>query len=152
MTEDIRWQQSFSNFRNALDKLVVAVEILKEDVSLDEDEDAEAQAAVDEILKDGLIHRFEYTCRLAWTVMKDYATQDENTTIEGPGDAIREAFKLRLISEVNEWMEMLESYKLSTQAYDDAAVNLLYKKISKAYCDALVEFEGTMEGLVDRGN
>lgn len=63
--KDIRWIQRFSNFRKALVKLNQAVGIISNQ--------AESVKEVDELLKEGLIQRFEYTHELAWKVMKDYA-------------------------------------------------------------------------------
>ena len=63
--QTIRWQQRFNNYRKALVKLAQAVELLSGQVNREE--------AVDELLQEGLIQRFEYTHELAWKVMKDYA-------------------------------------------------------------------------------
>ena len=63
--QTIRWQQRFNNYRKALAKLTQAVELLSSQINHEE--------AVDELLQEGLIQRFEYTHELAWKVMKDYA-------------------------------------------------------------------------------
>lgn len=56
---DIRWEQRFSNYKKALDKL-------KEAVANSRIRD------LTDLEKEGLIQRFEYTHELAWNVMKDY--------------------------------------------------------------------------------
>ena len=65
VSQTIRWQQRFNNYRKALAKLNQAVELLSKQI--------EREEAVDELLQEGLIQRFEYTHELAWKVMKDYA-------------------------------------------------------------------------------
>ena len=60
--QTIRWQQRFNNYRKALVKLTQAVELLSGQFDREE--------AVDELLQEGLIQRFEYTHELAWKVMK----------------------------------------------------------------------------------
>ena len=55
--QTIRWQQRFSNYRKALAKLTQAVELLSKQI--------EREEAVDELLQEGLIQRFEYTHELA---------------------------------------------------------------------------------------
>lgn len=71
--KDIRWIQRFRNFRSALHRLGKAVEIVTEQINEDEE--------VDDLLKEGLIQRFEYTHELAWKVMKDYAEYQGYTDI-----------------------------------------------------------------------
>ena len=76
MTEnkDIRWMQRFDNYRKALRLLGQAVEIVSQRVNEDE--------AVEDLLKEGLIQRFEYTHELAWKVMKRWmeSIADRNLT------------------------------------------------------------------------
>ena len=88
MTEnkDIRWMQRFDNYRKALRLLGQAVEIVSQRVNEDE--------AVEDLLKEGLIQRFEYTHELAWKVMKDYAEYQGYTDIRGSRDAFRKAFEM----------------------------------------------------------
>lgn len=63
--KDIRWIQRFNNYRRALAKLSTAVKTMTSESDFSSD--------IDELLKEGLIRRFEYTHELAWKVMKDYA-------------------------------------------------------------------------------
>ena len=65
--KDIRWIQRFDNYRKALRRLKQAVKILSGKPGVDGEDE------VDDLLKEGLIQRFEYTHELAWKVMKDYA-------------------------------------------------------------------------------
>ena len=81
--QTIRWQQRFNNYCKALAKLIQAVELLSEQIKREE--------AVDELLQEGLIQRFEYTHELAWKVMKDYAEYQGYTDVRGSRDAIRKA-------------------------------------------------------------
>ena len=67
MSDDIRWEQRFNNYRKALGRLSQAVDIVQRQMEWDED--------VDDLIKEGLIQRFEYTHELAWKVMKDYAAR-----------------------------------------------------------------------------
>jgi hypothetical protein len=69
MTEkDIRWEQRFSNFLKAFDKLNEAVS----KISIDKEGNIDNDNFLDDIIKEGLIQRFEYTHELAWNVMKDF--------------------------------------------------------------------------------
>ena len=97
--EDIRWEQRFSNFNKAVLKLEESVNYIKHNYLNDQDEldDENLENVVEELIKEGLIQRFEYTHELAWNVMKDYAFFQGNSTIGGSRDATREAFKLQII-------------------------------------------------------
>lgn len=87
MSEDIRWQQRFANFRKALGKLTKAVEMGEKELRKPENEGLGHD--LKEVLKEGLIQRFECTHELAWNVMRDYAIYQGNNSIKGSRDATR---------------------------------------------------------------
>ena len=109
--EDIRWEQRFSNFNKALLKLEESVNYINHNFLDKEDELDEEDFGyiVDELIKEGLIQRFEYTHELAWNVMKDYFAYQGNPNITGSRDAIRESFNKSLIIDGEGWMEMITS-------------------------------------------
>lgn len=110
MEQDIRWHQRFANFTKALHKLTQAVEYINRSDEHTDDTDS----VLDEIVKEGLIQRFEYTHELAWNVMKDYAAYQGNSTVGGSRDATREAFQLHLISDGQVWMDMIGSRNITS--------------------------------------
>ena len=83
MEKDIRWEQRFSNFVKALDKLQQSVEFIEHTIINNDDDESvnleELGFVLNEMIKEGLIQRFEYTHELAWNVMKDYAEYQGNT-------------------------------------------------------------------------
>ena len=147
MEQDIRWEQRFSNFVKALHKLTQAVEYIKQNV-IDEVEpidESDLGDVLDEIVKEGLIQRFEYTHELAWNVMKDYAAYQGNTNIGGSRDATREAFQLQLISDGNVWMKMIGSRNKTSHTYNEEIAAEIYYNILNDYYPALIEFQKNME-------
>ena len=72
---DIRWKQRLENYSKALERLNEAARIIDRNLDIGND--------VNDLLKEGLIQRFEYTHELAWNVMKDYAEYQGNTEIRG---------------------------------------------------------------------
>ena len=66
-TDDIRWQQRFSNYRRALARLEEAVAL-------------QATRPLSNLEQQGLIQAFEFTHELAWNVMKDYFLYQGNAT------------------------------------------------------------------------
>ena len=146
MEENIRWEQRFSNYVKALEKLAQAVNYVKkslshEDESLGEDSDH----VLDEIVKEGLIQRFEYTHELAWNVMKDYGSYQGNSTIGGSRDATREAFQLQLISDGKVWMDMIGSRNKTSHTYNEETADEIYNKIFNEYYPAFLEFQKNMQ-------
>ena len=100
---------------------------------------------LDEIIKEGLIQRFEYTHELAWNVMKDYAIYQGNTSVGGSRDATREAFQLQLVSDGKVWMEMIGSRNKTSHTYNEETADEIYSQILNAYFPAFLEFQKNME-------
>ena len=92
---DIRWEQRFSNFEKAFDTLNQFVNYFQTISSVESKtlHNKDLSFEVTELIREGLIQRFEYTHELAWNVMKDYAEYQGNYNIGGSRDATREAFK-----------------------------------------------------------
>jgi nucleotidyltransferase substrate binding protein (TIGR01987 family) len=139
MQQDIRWEQRFVNFQKALSKLSEAVDYIREHRS-DEVEDV-----LDDIVREGLIQRFEYTHELAWNVMKDYAAYQGNTQVGGSRDATREAFQLKLVADGKVWMDMIGSRNKTSHTYNEEAAEEIFTKIMEAYHPAFLAFQQAME-------
>ena len=143
--QDIRWEQRFSNYNKALLKLEEAVILFKkkyfEGGELNEDlVDNET-----ELLKEGLIQRFEYTHELAWNVMKDYAFYQGNADVGGSRDATREAFTLNIIENAHVWMEMIKKRNITSHTYNEKVAEEIFDVIVSDFFPAFNEFQQTME-------
>ena len=145
--EDIRWEQRFSNFNKALLKLEESVNYINHNFLDKEDglDDEDLGYIVDELIKEGLIQRFEYTHELAWNVMKDYALFQGNSTIGGSRDATREAYKLQIIENADVWMDMIQSRNKTSHTYNEEIANEIYDKIIHEYSQLFLDFQKTME-------
>ncbi len=131
-------------------------EIDEKEIEIQNDKDS--KDVLNEIVKEGLIQRFEYTFELAWNVMKDYALYQGNSELTGSRDAIRYAFSTNLINDGNMWMDMMKSRIMTYHTYNEEATNEIYLKIVNEYYDAFQDFEkvmeekqtGTQQGFFDR--
>ena len=133
--EDIRWKQRLENFGKALERLNEAAQILEKELDYGE--------KVNDLLKEGLIQRFEYTHELAWNVMKDYAEYQGSTEIRGSRDAIRWALQNGLAND-KAWMKSIEDRNLSSHDYDRLTAEAIYVKIVGTYLPLFNQFEQTM--------
>lgn len=148
MDQDIRWVQRFSNYVKALDKLRQSVEYINHNLTDKDDEpieDEDVGNVLDEMIKEGLIQRFEYTHELAWNVMKDYAEYQGNSNVGGSRDASREAFQLSLVANGQVWMDMISSRNKTSHTYNEVTANEIYVKILNDYYPAFLEFKKIME-------
>lgn len=120
MTEDIRWQQRFANYQNALGQLNDAVELTH-------------QRALSDLEKQGLIQAFEYTHELAWNCLKDFLQYQGTQDIYGSRDATRKAFEVGLISEGSQWMDMIASRNRTSHTYNKATAEQILEAIIQRY-------------------
>lgn len=81
MPPDIRWQQRFANFCQALDQL----ETFFQPPELNERE------------RQGLIKAFEYCFELGWNSLRDLLLAEGNADLIGSRDTLRLAFRVGLI-------------------------------------------------------
>ena len=142
--QDIRWEQRFSSYQKALRKFIKAVNVVTDHISPDAELKDES---IIEILKEGLIQRFEYTHKLAWNVMKDYAEYQGNNELSGSRDATRESFKMGLISDAEGWMDMIKSRNETSHTYNEETANNIIEKIINHYHSLFVDFNQRLEAL-----
>ncbi len=90
--KDIRWKQRFQNFEKAFLKLQEAIE----------------QEELNELERNGLIQRFEFTIDLAWKVMKDYLDEKGFIFKPSPKDTFRYAQQAELIDNAQDLIDGLE--------------------------------------------
>jgi nucleotidyltransferase substrate binding protein (TIGR01987 family) len=128
----IRWRQRFENYEKALNKLTEAVELFQNNRYSEETED---------IFKEGLIQRFEYTFELAWKVMKDYAEYQGNPDIGGSRDAIREAYAWKLIEAGTVWMQMIKSRNRTSHTYNQDTADAIFAEIIRDYYPEFKKFQ-----------
>ncbi|MDL5045394.1 nucleotidyltransferase substrate binding protein [Oscillatoria amoena NRMC-F 0135] len=136
-TEDIRWLQRFQSFQKAF--------LLLERAVRETD-----QRELNELEKQGLIQRFEFTHELAWNVLRDYFAYQGNPDITGSRDATREAFNKGLVTDGEGWMEMIQSRNQSSHTYNEEIAQEILSKIVQRYYPLFWEFNDKMNTLAGR--
>lgn len=118
--QDIRWQQRFANYKKALLQLQSAVVLSQ-------------QRALSNLEKQGVIQAFEFTHELAWNMLKDFLEDQGNQNVKGSKDATREAFKVNLITDGEQWMAMIQSRNISSHTYNQDTAEQLVNVIVQQY-------------------
>ncbi|MCS6989908.1 MAG: nucleotidyltransferase substrate binding protein [Chloroherpetonaceae bacterium] len=131
MAQDIRWKQRFANYEKALNQLLSAIE-------------THGENPID-IVKEGIIQRFEFTHELAWKTMKEFLEYEGYQNIVGSRSAVKEAFNKGLIDDADVWLEMIESRNRTVHTYQEEILKEEFQKIVSAYKPALVKFLNAMK-------
>lgn len=134
--QDIRWLQRFEHFKQAHEQLKDALT----EMSL---------RKLSNLEKQGTIQAFEFTYELAWNVLRDYLIWQGTETISGSRDAIREGFRLGLISDGKAWLAMLQDRNRIVHTYNEATANQILEQLSSVYAGLFLEFELKFEALAD---
>lgn len=124
MTEEIRWRYRFDNFSRAYTLLRQALE--------------DGVEPLNELEREGVIQRFEYTFELSWNVLKDRLEYDGVTiTPITPRQVIREAYQAKLIDDCESWIDMLTDRNLMSHTYDSERFEAVVRNIHSRYLTIL---------------
>ena len=129
MTSDIRWQQRFSNYRQALAQLETFFE----------------PPALNEREQQGLIKAFEYTFERAWNTLRDLLRSQGDATLLGSRDTLREAFRLELITDGEAWMLMIQDRNLTSHTYNRSTADAIAANISGRYLPCFQQLKTRLE-------
>lgn len=120
MTEEIRWRYRFDNFSRAYTLLRQALEGGVE--------------LLNDLEREGVTQRFEYTFELSWNVLKDRLEYDGVAiTPVTPRQVIREAYQAKLIDDCETWMDMLTDRNLMSHTYDSERFEAVVRNIHSRY-------------------
>ena len=122
--------RKFQNFKNALNRLKEG--ILKFDESND-------------LLRDGLIQRFEFTFELAWKTLKVCFEEDGLIRLNAPKTVLREAFSAGIIKDDELWLAMLNDRNSTLHIYSEQLAIQICDNIKVKYVIALNELMEQIE-------
>ena len=109
-----------------------AVQRLKEGV-------AEHQAYPEnDVIRDGIIQRFEFTFELSWKAAKEYLVdQGISDDLHFPKQVLRAAYKHYMIDDEQIWLKMLDARNSTSHIYDDRIATAIADNIVKHFLPAL---------------
>jgi nucleotidyltransferase substrate binding protein (TIGR01987 family) len=131
MQNDIRWKQRFYNYQKALVQLTKFIK----------------KGELSELEEQGIIKAFEYTYELAWNVIKDYYEEQGEVSIQDSRDALRLAFQRGLITDGDNWMNMIKSRIASVHTYNLEVAQQINQDIHDIYFQLFIELKEKMESL-----
>lgn len=120
MAQEIRWQYRFRNFSRAYTLLREALDGEIEDLN--------------QLEREGVIQRFEFTFELSWQLLKDHMEYD-GVLISPvtPRNVIPEAVSAGLIDDGETWMDMLEDRRNTSHRYDIELLESVLSNIQNNY-------------------
>ena len=92
---------------------------------------------LNELEKDGLLQRYEFTLELAWKCIKDFAEAQGFQDVISPKSAFQKAYELELISNKEDWLTMLEHRNMLSHMYDQLLSEAALKEIRSKYINEL---------------
>lgn len=105
MSADIRWIQRYENFSKAFALLDEALK--------------NGPESLNQLEREGVIQRFEYTFELAWKTVKDYLENAGVVFEEAtPRKVLKAAYASGFLSEGQVWIDMLDQRNLLSHTYD----------------------------------
>jgi len=112
-----------NNFERALKRLEEAVKKAKDDLD-----------------KDGVIQRFEFTIELLW---KSFKAILNYLGIEcySPRSCIKEAFKAGIIGDDEIILDMLNDRNISSHVYSETTSEEIFRRIKEVYLDYLLKLD-----------
>ena len=125
--QDIRWKQRFANFSRAF---LLLRDAMENDIS-----------KLNQLEKEGIIQRFEYTFELAWKVLKDKMECDGIVLDQiSPKAVVRQAFSAKYINDPDTWLKMIGDRNLMSHTYDFAKFEVIIQSIADDYLPMLQEW------------
>lgn len=124
MNPDVRWKQRFQNFDHAFLLLRSALE--------------NGPGALNQLEKEGVVQRFEYSFELAWKTMKDFLEESGVVlALVTPRQVLKDAFSAKLIEDGQVWIEMQHQRNLLSYTYNMVNFEEAIGLISTRYLSAM---------------
>lgn len=126
-SEPPRWKYRFDNYKRAVTLLREAIE-------------TGIERPLNQLEKEGVIQRFEYSLELAWKTMKDYLVSENVAFGEvTPRNVVRKAFESGLVTDGQVWMDALDARNKMSHTYDSSEFEQVIADIQKHYLAAMGE-------------
>lgn len=127
MERDIRWIQRFDNYKKACNRLL---QVSNSNIFF---------ADLNELEREGLIQRFEYTYELAWKTLQDYLRYLGFEFQAGPNTTLQLAFESGLITDHDTWRSMGKARNIASHTYDEDDAAAIAHEVFHVYAKVLAD-------------
>jgi nucleotidyltransferase substrate binding protein (TIGR01987 family) len=135
-TKKLRAEDGLHNFSNALDRLIIALDI----------EDEIKKEGFGDIYLDLTIKRFEFSYEMAWRALKRYL-EFLGFEPKNPRVVFKEGYAQGILKDENIWLNMIEHRNISSHIYDEYEIQEIVEN-AKNYKEAFLELKKEIaEGL-----
>lgn len=102
-----------------------------------------------DIVIDGVLHRFEFTFELAWKTIKDYMEYlGLIEKIGSPREIIQSGYKQGIIKDGEKWIKMMLSRNTLSHIYDEKTSREIYEYIKNEYIKLFEELKLELDKIV----
>ena len=98
--------------------------------------DEGVKEAKNELDKDGVIQRFEFTVELLWKALRAVLLY-QGIECFSPRNCVKEAFKAKIINDDEIILDMLEDRNVSSHVYNEEKSEALFERIKNIYLEYL---------------
>lgn len=100
-----------------------------------------------DVIRDGLIQRFEFTFELAWKASKEYLIdQGFSNDLHFPKQVLRAAYENHMIDDEEVWLKMLDSRNRTSHIYDDRVAAAIAENITGSFLPVLLKLSDYFRG------
>ena len=88
----------------------------------------------DELRRDGVIQRFEFTFELAWKSLREYMDdQGVSLPVSTPKSVLKAAYAAGILHDEQGWLAMLEARNLTSHVYDEQTAVEILEQINDSF-------------------
>lgn len=128
-----KFEIKLSNYKKAVIRLREALDIAKNNDF--------------DIIKDGVIQRFEFTTELSWKALREYLILEGEIDINSPKSTMKAAFRMGLITDEIKWLKILDDRNITSHIYDEDECVQIFERIRDDYIEL---FENLLKKLENK--
>ncbi|KJS21205.1 MAG: nucleotidyltransferase [Clostridiaceae bacterium BRH_c20a] len=129
------YYQKFQNYNNALNRLTEGIYKYVEN---------------NDLLRDGLIQRFEFTFELAWKTLKSIFEDEGLTGLNSPKTVLKEAFAAQIITDEELWLNILSDRNTTAHIYSEQLAIKICNNIKEKYVDEFKKLSERIEMRISK--
>lgn len=107
------------------------------------------EQARDELDKDGVIQRFEFTFELLWKALKIYL-EHQGIIVKTPRDSFVEAFRINLFDDEKIFLDMMEDRNSASHIYDKETSKKIFNRIKKNYSSEITKLIEQLKAHIEK--